>query len=81
MIKKFENIINDFKEEGYICDYFPGLHSFILEKTTDQLGWSINSISVDYRHKNIRFDGYFNKNDLNLVKRLIECLEEKPIIK
>ena len=77
MIKKFEDIIKEFEKLGYSCDYFSNSHSFGLQISRDGDGWVIDSINVDYRHKFIRFDGTFDKEELSLIKKLIEKLEEK----
>ena len=77
MIKKFEDIIKEFEGLGYSYNYFPNSHVFELIKSRDDDGWVIDSLNVDYIHKFIRFDGSFDKQELNLIKKLIEKLESK----
>ncbi len=77
MIKKFEDIINEFKELGYSYDYLPNSHVFHLSKSIDEDGYCIKFIHIHYREKYIHFDGGFVLEDLILIKKLIEKLEEK----
>ena len=77
MIKKFEDIINEFQKLGYIYHYFPNSHIFKLLNPKDDDGWVIDSINIDYKNNFIRFNGAFGKKELDLIKKIIERLEKK----
>ena len=77
MIKKFEDIISEFGKLGYNYHYHSNSHSFRLLKLIDGAGYVMNNLYIDYRKKHIVLDGGFGKEELNLIKKLIEKLEEK----
>ncbi len=77
MVKEFEDIIKEFKKLGYDCDYYPSSHLFQLCNSVSGDGFLIKYIHIYYRRKYIRIDGGFDAKELNLIKKIVERLEEK----
>ncbi len=77
MIEDFMDIIKEFERLGYSYNYFPESNDFDLFKSRDDDGLIMVMIDVYTRNKSIRLDGCFDKEELNLIKKLIEKLEEK----